>query len=66
MVDPMQGLVSGNVVPICHGCREHKRYGWQTALTRVQAYLAGEYNRTADYDALFLDEDDCDTEEIPV
>lgn len=41
VVDSAQGLVYGNVVPICAGCREHKRSSWNLAAERVAAYLRG-------------------------
>lgn len=56
MVDANKGLVQGNVVPVCYGCREHKRNGWQNAERRVQSYLAGELARGENYEPLFLPE----------
>lgn len=57
-VDTDLGVVQGNVVPICYGCREHKRVGWQNAASRVRAYLDGEHSRSETYEALFLPEQD--------
>lgn len=41
-VNEHKGLVRGNVVPICRGCRVHKLSSWETAVERVQYYLNGD------------------------
>lgn len=57
MVDSHQGLVYGNVVPVCSGCREHKRASWDVAVHRVQAYLRGDLAAQQVYTPdLFLDD----------
>lgn len=57
-VDATQGLVLGNVVPICMGCREHKRVSWDAATSRVRAYLNREQGHGSGYDALFLEREE--------
>jgi len=42
MVHPMLGLTPVNVVPVCRACHEHKKYGFDDAIDRVQTYLRGE------------------------
>jgi hypothetical protein len=46
MVAPMDGLTYENVAPICRGCHEHKRHGFETAIQRVQEYLSGDRDET--------------------
>lgn len=37
-----QGVIVGNVVPICRSCYVHRQDGWEAAVIRVQRYLSGE------------------------
>lgn len=63
MVDPHQGLVWDNAVPVCRACAIHKAHSWEEAERRVHAYLV--QNIWAPLpDELFFDEDEEGTEII--
>jgi hypothetical protein len=42
MVDPIKGLVYGNVIPACRACHVHKKHGFNTAEQRVKDFLASD------------------------
>jgi hypothetical protein len=54
----VQGVIQGNVVPVCRSCSQHRKEGWATAVERVQRYLSGEEgDLVAKRYPVFLDEE---------